>query len=74
MTKHELNACRLFLSDFPSDWTFGRILNAIEDRDTPDHRWIAVWSPMQYMARHDLADALSDAAEFLSREYGVTTP
>ena len=72
MTKHEINACRMFLSDFPENWTFDRVLHAIEDDgdDRTDGRWIAVWRPLQHMSRDDLAEAIYDAAKFLSTQYG----
>lgn len=72
MTKHEINACRMFLSDFPKQWDFDRILDAImDDGETKtDSRLVSVWQPVQHMPRDDLAEVIHDTANFLSAQYG----
>jgi hypothetical protein len=73
MTKHELNACRLFLSDFPQDWSFDRILTAVENPDHKDNYWLSIWRPLEDSPRTNVVDLLVDTANFLKTQYGDPT-
>ena len=71
MSAYELFVLNQFLSEFPAEWDYDRVLETLEENDDDCRDNIVVWYPYEDFDRAQLCEIIDDMRADLERMFAV---